>query len=133
MGQKIKAGKLENKVALITGAGRGIGRSIAVKYAEEGADLFLCATRLETLEETKKLASVAGTKIELCPLDIRDRDGVEKMVKQAIEHFGRIDILVNNAGIHRPALFQDYKMEDFDDVMKVNVYGTFNVTQFVLR
>ena len=133
MGQEIKAGKLENKVALITGAGRGIGRSIAVKYANEGADLFLCATRLETLQETKNLVSATGAKIELFPLDIRDRENVEKMVKQAIEQFGRIDILVNNAGIYRPALFQDYKMEDFDDVMKVNVYGTFSVTQFVLR
>jgi NAD(P)-dependent dehydrogenase (short-subunit alcohol dehydrogenase family) len=131
--QDVKMKKLENKVALITGAGRGIGRSIALKYAEEGANLFLCATRLETLEETKKLVSTAGVKVELYPLDIRDRGEVEKMVKQAIEQFGRIDILVNNAGIYRPALFQDYKMQDFDDVMKVNVYGTFNVTQFVLR
>ena len=125
--------KLENKVALITGAGRGIGRSIATRFAREGADLFLNATRMETLEETKKLAEVSGTRIEMFPMDVSDRDGVEKMVKQAIDSFGKIDILVNNAGIHRPSLFQDYQFKDFDDMMKVNVYGTFNVSQFVVR
>jgi len=125
--------KLENKVALITGAGRGIGRAITLKYAEEGADLFLNATRMETLEETKKIASAFGTKIELFPMNVSDRDGVEKMVKEAIDKLGKIDILVNNAGIHRGSLFQDYKFEDFDDMMKVNVYGVFNVTQFVIR
>ena len=133
MDQDMKVKKLENKVALITGAGRGIGRSIAVKYAEAGANLFLCATRRETLEETKNVAKAFGVNVELYPLDIRDREGVEKMVKQAIDNFGRIDILVNNAGIYRPSLFQDYKIEDFNDVMQVNVYGTFHVTQFVLR
>ena len=65
--------KLENKVALITGAGRGIGRSIAEKYAQEGADLFLNATRMETLEETKSLVSKYGIKIELCRLLVRLR------------------------------------------------------------
>lgn len=125
--------KLENKTALITGAGRGIGRSIAEKYAQEGANLFLNATRLETLEETKSLVSKYGTKIELCPMDVSNREGVEKMVQQAVDSFGKIDILVNNAGIHRGSLFQDYKFEDFDAMMKVNVYGVFNVTQFVIR
>jgi len=66
-------------------------------------------------------------------MNVSDRDGVEKMVKEAIDKLGKIDILVNNAGIHRGSLFQDYKFEDFDDMMKVNVYGVFNVTQFVIR
>jgi meso-butanediol dehydrogenase/(S,S)-butanediol dehydrogenase/diacetyl reductase len=125
--------RLKDKVALITGAGRGIGRQIAIRYAQEGADLYLCATRMETLEETRKLAAASGQRIELCAVDVTDRVGVEAMVKDALEKFGRIDILVNNAGIHRGSAFVDYSYEDFDRVMQVNVYGPFNVTQFVLR
>jgi NAD(P)-dependent dehydrogenase (short-subunit alcohol dehydrogenase family) len=125
--------RLENLTVLITGAGRGIGRAIATRYAAEGADLFLCATRMETLEETRNLAADAGGKIELHTVDVRDRAAVEKMVETAISTFGQIDVLVNNAGIYKPALFTDYSFEDFDDIMKVNVYGPFHVTQFVLK
>ncbi|MBW2622069.1 MAG: SDR family oxidoreductase, partial [Deltaproteobacteria bacterium] len=125
--------RLKDKVALITGAGRGIGRQIAIRYAQEGADLYLCATRLETLEETRKLAVGSCKRIELYPVDVTDRTAVEAMVKDALEKFGRIDILVNNAGIYKGSAFVDYTYEDFDRIMKVNVYGPFNVTQFVLR
>lgn len=127
------SGRLKDRSALITGAGRGIGRAIAVAYAKEGADLFLCATREETLKETEKLASVYGRRIELFPGDISDRPAMQGMVDQMLDQFGTIDILVNNAGIYKPAKFVDYEYEDFDRIMKVNVYGTFNVTQFVLR
>lgn len=125
--------RLRNLTVLITGAGRGIGRAIATRFAAEGADLFLCATRMQTLEETRSLAADSGTKIELHTVDVRERAAVEKMVATAIDTFGQIDVLVNNAGIHKPALFWDYTFEDFDDVMQVNVYGAFHVTQFVLR
>ncbi len=125
--------RLAGKVALITGAGRGIGRAIAVKFAREGADLFLCATRMETLEETAKQTAEFGGKAELYTVDVTERTAVEKMVREAIDLFGRIDILVNNAGVYKPARFVDYAYEDFDRIMKVNVYGPFNVTQFVLR
>jgi 3-hydroxybutyrate dehydrogenase len=125
--------RLNEKVAVITGAGRGIGRAIAVKFAREGAGLFLCATRMETLEETAKLTAEFGGKIELRSVDVVDRDAVEKMVQEAIDAFGKIDILVNNAGVYKPARFVDYEPEDFDRIMKVNVYGPFHFTQFVLR
>jgi len=125
--------RLVDKVALITGAGRGIGRAIAVKFAREGAGLFLCATRMETLEETAGLAAEFGGRTELCAVDVADRGAVEKMVQKAVEGFGKIDILVNNAGIYKPARFVDYEYEDFDRIMKVNVYGPFHVSQFVLR
>ncbi len=125
--------RLKDRVALITGAGRGIGREIAIKFSDEGADLFLNATRMETLQETKELASKSGQRIELYTADVSDRDAVRTMVQKAIDLFEKIDILVNNAGIYIPASFVDYSYEDFDRIMKVNVYGPFNVTQFVLR
>ena len=125
--------RLEDLTVLITGAGRGIGRAIATRFAGEGADLFLCATRMQTLEETRSLAAGSGRKIELHTVDVRDRGAVEKMVETAIDTFGQIDVLVNNAGIYKPAAFTDYTFEEFDDVMQVNVYGPFHVTQFVLK
>lgn len=125
--------RLKDRVALITGAGRGIGRAIAIKFAQEGADLFLCATRMETLKETQNLASKYGRRIELYTVDVADRQAVETMIQKAIDLFGQIDILVNNAGVYKPSRFVDYDPEDFDRIMKVNVYGPFHVTQFVLR
>jgi len=125
--------RLEDLTVLITGAGRGIGRAIATRFAGEGADLFLCATRMQTLEETRSLAAGSGRKIELHTVDVRDRGAVEKMVETAIDTFGQIDVLVNNAGIYKAAPFTDYTFEEFDDVMQVNVYGPFHVTQFVLK
>ena len=125
--------RLEDKVALITGAGRGIGRAISTRFAREGADLFLCATRLETLEESAKQTAEFGRKTELHTVDVADRSAVEKMVQKAIDVFGKIDILVNNAGVYKPARFVDYRPEDFDRIMQVNVYGPFHVTQFVLK
>lgn len=125
--------RLKGRVGLVTGAGRGIGRAIAVKFAREGADLFLCATRKETLGETAGLAAEYGRQTELHAVDVADREAVEEMVRKAIEVFGQIDILVNNAGVYKPARFVDYEYKDFDRIMKVNVYGPFHVTQFVLR
>lgn len=125
--------RLKNKVALITGAGRGIGREIALRFANEGADIFLNATRMETLEETRQLANDSGHRVEIYPADVSDRMAVKDMVQKALELFGRIDILVNNAGIYIPSPFMNYSYEDFDRVMKVNVYGPFNVTQSVLE
>lgn len=125
--------RLKDKKALITGSGRGIGRAIAVRFAQEGADLFLCATRMETLQETQRLASGSGRRVELYPLDIADRRAVEEMVPRAINALGGIDILVNNAGVYKPSRFVDYTYEDFDRIMKVNIYGPFVLTQIVLR
>lgn len=125
--------RLKGRVALITGASRGIGRAIAVKFAQEGADLFLCATDMGKLQETQKQAEQFGRRIELYALDIADRSAVEAMVKKAIQSFGQVDILVNNAGIYKPSPFVDYSFEDFDRIMKVNLYGPFHVTQFVLK
>jgi meso-butanediol dehydrogenase / (S,S)-butanediol dehydrogenase / diacetyl reductase len=126
------AERLKEKVVLITGAGRGIGRAIAIRFAQEGADLFLNAIRQDTLNETRRLASQSGQKVEVHPADVSDRSAVAGLVKKALECYGRIDVLVNNAGIYKPSPFMKYSYEDFDRTMKVNVYGPFNMTQSVL-
>ena len=125
--------RLKDKVALITGASRGIGRAIAVQYAREGADLMLCATSRDKLEETRAQASEFGRKIELAAVDVSDRAAVEDLVNKTLELFGRIDILVSNAGVYKASPFIDYDIEDIERVINVNLYGTIHVTQFVLR
>jgi len=126
------SGRLKNRVALITGAGRGIGQAIALRFAKEGADLVLNARHRETLEKTRDLAADTGRRIELFPADVSDRAAVEAMVSRAIARFGRIDVLVNNAGIYQPAPFMEYTPEDLDRILKVNLYGPFHVSQCVL-
>jgi len=127
------SGRLAGRAALITGASRGIGRAIAVRYAEEGADLFLTATNRDKLEETRKLAAAHGGKVALHLADVSERSAVAAMVGEAVKTLGRIDVLVNNAGVYKAARLVDYEPEDFDRIMKVNLYGAFHVMQLVLR
>ena len=124
--------RLLGKTALITGASRGIGRAIAEAYAGEGANLVLNARDPERLEAAAA-ALRAGHAVEVLAhaCDVADGSAVKRMV-QAIEATTQIDILVNNAGIHIPARFVDYSFEDFKQVIEVNVYSVFHVTQAVL-
>jgi meso-butanediol dehydrogenase / (S,S)-butanediol dehydrogenase / diacetyl reductase len=128
-----RAGRLAGRQALITGASRGIGRAIAMRYAEEGADLFLTATNLELLAETRLLAQGLGVEVDVHRADVSDPAQVEAMVDAAVAARGRIDVLVNNAGVYHAAKLVDITLADFDRVMKVNVYGAFHVMQQVLR
>ena len=114
-------------------ASRGIGRAIALRYAEEGADLYLAATNRAKLEETKALIEAQGARVTLQAVDVRDRAAVAAMVEAAAEALGGIDVLVNNAGVYKAARLVDYTPEDFDQVMQVNLYGAFHVMQLVLR
>lgn len=126
-------GRLSGRTALITGASRGIGRAIALRYAAEGADLFLTATNLAGLEATRALATAHDVKIALHTADVTDRAAVSAMVDAAVGALGRIDVLVNNAGVYKAARLVDYTPEDFDRIVKVNLYGAFHVMQLVLR
>jgi meso-butanediol dehydrogenase/(S,S)-butanediol dehydrogenase/diacetyl reductase len=128
-----RPGRLSGRGALITGASRGIGRAIALRYAEEGADLFLAATNRAKLEDVKRLAESRGAKVALRTVDVRDRSAVAALVEAAAEALGGIDVLVNNAGVYKAARLVDYTPEDFDQVMQVNLYGAFHVLQLVLR
>src|SRR2546426_2627111 len=93
---------LKEKVAVVTGSGRGIGRAIALAYAREGADLVLAARSLEALQETRAAVEALGRKALVVPTDIRHEDSVRNLAEQALGHFGRVDILVNNSGIGGP-------------------------------
>ena len=133
MAEASRPGRLSGRKALITGASRGIGRAIALRFAQEGADLFLTATHRAKLEETQALAEAHGARVVLHCADVSERAAVEAMVGAAVAAFGVIDVLVNNAGVYKAARLVDYSAQDFDRIMQVNVYGAFHVMQFVLR
>lgn len=128
--------KLENKVALITGAGRGIGAAIAMKLAGEGADIILnyagAANLAETKNVQKEIENLGRRAISICA-DVANFDEVSKMVDDGVKEFGKIDILVNNAGINRDNLLIRMKEEDWDAVLNVDLKGVFNVTKSVLK
>jgi len=126
-------GKLDNKVALVTGAARGIGREIALTLAREGADIVgnaLNAPNLETLAaEVEKL----GRRALSVTADISKKADVDRMVQTAVDAFGKIDILVCNAGITRFAPFLEMSEEDWDAVVDVDMKGTFLCGQAVAK
>lgn len=114
---------LEGKTALITGAARGIGKAIALKFAEEGANIAF--TDLEVNEETEKEIAAKGVKAKSYASNAADFAQTEEVVKAVKEEFGSIDILVNNAGITKDGLVLRMKDEDFDRVLGVNLRGAF--------
>ena len=93
---------LQEKIAVITGAGRGIGRAIAQAYAREGAHLVLAARDLAALEETRTLVAEYQREVLVVEMDLREEESVRAMAEQALVHFGHVDILVNNSGIAGP-------------------------------
>jgi len=122
----------ENKVALITGGTRGIGKAIAKKFAENGYALVINYVSENTdLEKLKKDIN-SKNEILFVRANVGDFTSCEELIKKAIEKFGKIDILVNNAGITRDNLIMRMKEEDFDKVIDTNLKGTFNVTKNVI-
>ena len=123
----------ENKVALITGATRGIGRQIAITLAKSGFDIIVNYRKEnDDLEDTKKEIEKTGRECLAIQGDVSNYEECEKFVKEAIEEYGKIDVLVNNAGITKDNLLMRMKKEDFQDVLNVNLVGTFNVTKNVI-
>ncbi len=118
--------RLQDKVALITGAGRGIGRAIALAYAQEGARLVLAARSLDELERTAQAARTLGAVAGVIGVDVTDRVSVDAMAHQAAAQFGRIDILVNNAGIIGPVgALEDNDVAAWLRTIQVNLVGTY--------
>lgn len=122
-----------NQVALITGGTRGIGREIALTLAKQGYDIALnYRTENEELEELKNMIEKEQVECLLVKGDVSHFEECEQFVKQIIEKFGKIDVLVNNAGITKDTLLARMKKEDFEQVLEVNLVGTFNVTKNVI-
>ena len=125
--------QLAGKVALITGAARGIGQAIAVKLAGEGADIALCDLQKEWLDETAGLVRGLGRRAETYAVNVADAAGVAATVDQVGKDFTRIDVLVNNAGITRDTFLMRMTEEDWDQVLDINLKGAFLFTKAVSR
>ena len=122
----------EGQAALITGAGRGIGKTIALKLAEYGADIILADMSPE-MDDVRKEIECKDCKCLTFKTDVTDLEAICAMVNNIIEEFGELHILVNNAGITQDNLFMRMKLEQWSKVIDVNLNGVFNVTKAVIR
>ena len=126
--------RLENQNAIVTGAGRGIGKAIAVRLASEGARVACVSRSEENAKRTAdELNAARPDSAKAYTVDVADRAAVQKVGAQILEEFGKIDILVNNAGVTRDALAMRMSIEDWDIVINTNLRGAFNFTQAILR
>ena len=126
-------GVLEWKVAVITGAGRGIGRAVALAYAREGASLALCSRTKRELAATQKAVAELGAASLIQTCSVSRAKDVERFVTRALEKFGRIDVLVNNAAIaHRTASLVELSPEEWEEVIATNLRGAWLVARAVV-
>lgn len=125
---------LTDKVALVTGSSRGIGRAIAVRLAREGADIVLqYRSTIGGAREAEAEVRALGRRTHLVCADLGRMEDVRRMVAEAITHLGRVDLLVNNAGLELRAPFRDVTEEAYDNVLAVNLKAVFFATQAVVR
>ena len=125
---------LNGKIAVVTGASRGIGRAIALELAEKGATVIVNYNGSSArAEEVQQEISSGGGQAEVWQCDVSQYDKCETFISDVIKKYGRIDILVNNAGITKDGLLMKMSEEDFDRVIDVNLKGTFNTIRFVSR
>jgi len=117
---------LEGKVAIVTGASRGIGRAIALRLARERASIVVTATSEESARNTAAEVEALGSRALALAVDVADPAAVEALFAAAVETFGKVDILVNNAGITKDGLLLRMKDADWDAVLNVNLKGAFN-------
>ena len=125
--------QLANQVAVITGAGRGIGRAIALKFASEGADIVCISRTLENSEKVANEVRALGRKAWAYAVDVADAAGVGAVVEKIQAEVGKVDILVNNAGITRDGLLMRMSEADWDAVLDINLKGTFLFTKAFAR
>ncbi|MDE5945412.1 MAG: 3-oxoacyl-[acyl-carrier-protein] reductase [Rikenella sp.] len=124
---------LEGKVAVITGAARGIGKAIALKFAGEGADIaFTDLNEDENFRDTEKEIAALGVKAKGYASNAADFEQAAKTIEQVVKDFGRVDILVNNAGITRDGLLMRMTEQQWDMVINVNLKSAFNLTKAVI-
>ena len=126
--------RFENKIVLVTGAGRGIGASIDKRFASEGAEVIVnYSGNDEAAQKTVDEITATGGQAQKYKCSVNDSESVKVMIDEIIKEFGRIDILVNNAGITKDGLMLRMTDEDFDRVIDVNLKGTFNCTKYVSK
>lgn len=117
---------LEDQVTVVTGAGRAIGREIALRFAAEGAHVVLAARSVDAMEDTASQVRAQGREALVVPTDLRDPEAVAKAARTTLETFGRIDALVNNSGIAGPtAPLWEVEQADWEETFQVNVTGTY--------
>jgi 3-oxoacyl-[acyl-carrier protein] reductase len=124
--------RLTGKVSIITGAGQGIGRATALKFAKEGAKVAVCDINLESVQQTVELVESAGGEAVGFRVDVTDKDSIARMVEGVMAKWGRVDTLVNNAGIVQDAQFKKMSEDQFDRVIDVNLKGVYNCTKAVV-
>ena len=123
---------LKDKVAIVTGAGRGIGRAIALKYAQEGANVVITDLKIdETVEAFIEELKALGVKAKAYASNAANFDDAHKLVEEVLADFGRVDVLVNNAGITRDGLMMRMTEEQWDLVINVNLKSAFNLIHAV--
>jgi NAD(P)-dependent dehydrogenase (short-subunit alcohol dehydrogenase family) len=124
---------LSDKIALVTGAGQGIGKACALTIATQGADVAVVDINGQTAEQTASEVIALGRKGLALQADVGDVSAIDRMVRQTLDTFGRIDLLVNNAGVTRRAYIMDLTEEDWDRIHRVNAKGVFFCLQRVAR
>src|SRR3990167_9290452 len=124
---------LKDKVIFSTGGGTGLGKSMALRFADLGAHIALCGRRLDVLEETAKEIQSKGAKTFIESADVRKMGEIEKVVSGIYEKFGRLDGLVNNAAGNFVCPTEFLSPNGFDAIVKIVLYGTFNATQAVAK
>ncbi len=126
-------GQLDGKVAIVTGAGQGIGKYIAEKLAGEGASILVNSARETSCGPVAEAINANGGKAKAVAGDVGTQEAVDQIVKTTIDEFGKVDILVNNAGITKDNLIMRMKEEDWDDVLRINLKSAFLLSKAVSR
>ena len=124
---------LKDKVSIITGGARGIGKAIALRFAEEGSNIAICDVNPEALEAAEKDISAKGRSVLAEKVDVTKFDEVSKFIQKVLDKFSKINILINNAGITRDGLLVRMADGDWDAVLNVNLKGAFNCAKAVAR
>jgi len=125
--------KLENKIALVTGGGTGIGKAIALEFAQEGADVAVSSRNIDNLNAACKEIEATGRRALAVAVDVCKKDQVDAMVAKVLDAFGQIDILVNNSGVSKNMPILEFDEESWDAVIDTNLKGVFLCTQAVAK